>query len=71
LRQPLSQANLHDLPLLFGGFAQLCVSIGAKPALKDRQHFVRAFAGSADDVSKAEALLVARVPVCEICDGSV
>src|ERR1700722_11575470 len=51
MHQPLSQTNLQNLPLLFGGFPQFSFSIAGQPPLQDSQHLIRTFSGSADDVS--------------------
>ena len=40
---------MHDLPLLFGGFAKFALAIVAQSSLKNLQYLVRRFASGADD----------------------
>src|SRR5258708_22392694 len=63
--QPLSQANLRDLPLLLRGFLQFGVVVIFQPSPQSIQNRFRRFPGSAYDENSVEAALVFTISFCQ------
>jgi hypothetical protein len=57
-RQPFSQSNLDDLPLLLGCFSEFRGIVIVEPMPEIRQNFFAGFSRSANDENPAKSLFV-------------
>ena len=49
---------MHDLPLLFGGFAKFALVVIAQSSLENLQNLIRRFARGADDEDAMESFFI-------------